>query len=138
MSREIKFRGKRLDDGEWVYGDYWQTVPNHRIITHPPSGDSHAVDPATVGQYTGLTINRDKADICEGDIIELSVGAPWDEEVPISVRLVVSYEYLAWWMRDITSGEHTGFLHELMDENGRVGGRIIGDIHSNPDLLEKP
>lgn len=58
MNREIKFRGKRLDNGEWLEADLLQAVaPTSRRrqawIFHDIYGNCE-VDPATVGQFTGL------------------------------------------------------------------------------------
>jgi hypothetical protein len=59
MTRTIKFRGKRLDTGEWVYGDLVQTcdtcfvVPD-RGTTEIDLSDRTEVDPKTVGQFTEL------------------------------------------------------------------------------------
>ena len=68
--REILFRGKRLNNGEWVYGSYWYS---HRSNTyqHFVFDDGNvwvSVDPSTVGQFTGLT-DKSCAKIFEGDIV---------------------------------------------------------------------
>lgn len=63
--REIKFRGKRVDNGEWVYGGFYRGVmpetenpfslDNARIKTIIiQEGTYYHVDPSTVEQFTGL------------------------------------------------------------------------------------
>ncbi|MHB8172125.1 MAG: YopX family protein [Thermincolia bacterium] len=57
--REYKFRGKRVDNGEWVYG-YLVGSPvdalnTEKYITKGAVYQANEVDPETVGQYTGLT-----------------------------------------------------------------------------------
>lgn len=66
MKREILFRGRNIDTGEWVYGDL---LTGNRIV-HPGERDllSTDVDQDTVGQFTGAT-DKNSVKIFEGDII---------------------------------------------------------------------
>lgn len=66
MNRVIKFRGKRSNDGKWIYGyladeDY---INNINEVAMP----SEEVDPETVGQFTGL-YDLQRNEIYEGDVL---------------------------------------------------------------------
>jgi uncharacterized phage protein (TIGR01671 family) len=65
----IKFKAKRLDNGEWVEGDLMKEHYGARIIEHTSKADNWiAVNPSTVCQFTGLK-DSEGNEIWEGDIV---------------------------------------------------------------------
>ena len=72
--RKIKFKAKRLDNGEWIEGYFYKECDNTYIIEDRQSesmlnrNEAILVDPSTVCQFTGLT-DCDGKEICEGDLL---------------------------------------------------------------------
>lgn len=123
MNRKIKFRGKRLDNGEWVYGDLWQH--NERVDIVDRKADSHPVDPGTVGQYTCLK-DRNGVAIYEGDILNHPAGPKAEiKYIPEHAAFIARYMY---------EGEQT---YNYLEGDGVLKlCEIIGNIYENPELLE--
>ena len=80
--REIKFRGKRVDNGEWVYGHLTVNLDGRACI-HPANSPWTFVDSDTVGEFTGLH-DRNGTAIYEGDILKHDLWGVdhviWDNE----------------------------------------------------------
>ena len=135
--REILFRGKRTDNGEWIEGylnqhrggvifdcccnainanDYYINDWTEKLDTDL-YGCVYKVDPETVGQYTGLT-DKNGAKIFEGDIIR------FDDDIGYVIY----------------NGDTASFLVDSpnryisMDYSSEF--EVIGNIHDNPEILK--
>jgi uncharacterized phage protein (TIGR01671 family) len=143
---EIKFRGKRKDNDQWVYGYYFQGPGSrHFILTGKDCAiiessqalngeflwvdDFHEIIPETVGQYTGLKDKKGN-EIYEGDIVRSKTA---NEEDRLSC--------IAW---DKEEGGFVGdfrqFKHNMIIRRSGSDFNIctvIGNIHDNKELLEQ-
>lgn len=135
MKRDIIFRGKRHDTGEWVYGFYSNAKgENGRFHYIQYKNSSVRVDPSTVGQYTGLN-DKNGNKIFEGDLVSYMIvtGGIEDLSIPANVRHTVTYDEKHGAFR---IGYHYfcgGTMREVVDANNLV---VIGNTYDNPELLE--
>lgn len=127
--REILFRGKRDDTGEWIEGDLrqdkdigasyisgWNYYADCAGLEREPF--EHEVIPESVGQYTGLT-DIDGVKIYEGDIVDILTES---EEVG-----VVTYDDGGF---VITAD---GFTVSFLDNINGTDVRVIGNIYDDPN-----
>lgn len=88
--RNIDFRGKKEDDGKWLFGYYagpTKTMYKEHYILSPNTGEERIVDPNTVGQFTGFEF--DGVPIFENDILQcLSPGGLPIEENTINTEVL--------------------------------------------------
>ena len=120
--REILFRGKRLDNGGWSIGDLLQYRSGETIIHSYVNGCrvADAVDPSTVGQYTGLKDKNGKR-IFEEDIVKTSdITHEGVIQIP-GESFEIAMRKGCWVM---VAGEDWGFL-----ETNRECIEVIGNIH---------
>lgn len=139
MEREIKFRGKDCETGEWLYGSLIQRMGYFPSILHPIATDDGkiryietCVDKETIGQYAGLKDKNGK-EIYEGDIvltpfIDPIFGGMVGED--LCVKRQVKFND-----GSFVVNEGDGFIYlECFTRNNHI--EICGNIHDNPELLK--
>ena len=147
MNREIKFRAKRLDNGEWAYGSgvvfcddfcfldkndecYIEELYTFRGNTHFIKLACIQCDDKTIGQYTGLKDKSGK-EIYEGDIIGC--------HNPNIKHLIFFNEKQGRFMAALNGDIENYFIGVcgLDDSRWNASKEVIGNIHDNPELLTK-
>ncbi len=144
--REILFRGKRIDNGEWVgsgnlihfneENEHYIPDPNNKCLCRHDEADNiiewrntlfYKVIPETVGQYTGLTDKNGKK-IFEGDIVK-----HYNDNAHPENYATYQVEWYA---------EKATFIVVVIGKCERYEMRkglkyeIIGNIHDNPELMK--
>ena len=123
--REIIFRGKRADNGEWVYGSliternmFDGNLMTMHIQDIEEPYDDNLIDDETVGQYTGLT-DKNGVKVFEEDIVRIFDGEYFSGVVKYSNEqgsFTVDDTSLHYWVSDI---------------------EVIGNAHDTPELLNE-
>ena len=140
MSREIKFRGKKIDNGEWIYGvvvfKAFNGTPKVINVGIQKVGYFPVeVHPDSVGQFTGLH-DKNGREIYEGDIISKKrkkdmnnfASELWHDPNYYSVVLFFDGCFSA-----------DGFLtliDYIKDYQGNIQAEVIGNIYENQELLK--
>lgn len=129
--REILFRGKRKDNGEWIEGYLYRISEklNPFIMLADKAGESCEVIPETVGQYTGLE-DKNGRRIFEGDIVKHYNHNPI-KEYSEDIGRVFYYSKTCRFLRTSKL-----FPDDCLEIDGCCEYEIIGNIHDTPELLE--
>ena len=155
--REILFRGKSADNGEWIEGAYYKQeefygdkeeshiiIQSTETLEFDQALEFSVVIPETVGQYTGLT-DKNGNKIFEGDIIKdrenalhiVKIGEYYPEHY---LRLCCNLlepkklcNLYGVYAERITNDEYKYDCFVIPPKNGV---EVIGNIHDNPELLK--
>ena len=132
--REIKFRGKRVDNGEWIVGD----LVNHykrRFIACDQFAFTYSglvteifyeIIPKTAGQYTGLKDKNGK-EIYEGDIV-----IAWSQGYQATGEVKQRIDGLWLMYPAYQHGKQWGLCP---NPKGGTTVEIIGNIYEKPELM---
>lgn len=152
MKRNIKFRGKRIDTGEWVHGYYAihhisltdinrktnqeirvGTKTVHSIFNDEKknvSGYWKDVIPETIGQFTGL-YDKNGKEIYEGDVVS---GLEYED---FGFGKDGSVDSIVEWRNDTCSFELVAVNGLRMSLSDGLDIEVIGNIHDNIELLNE-
>lgn len=132
--RTIKFRGKRIDNQEWVFGSLDLTANQASILWDRIDNDGDAVpwwadvQPDTVGQFTGFSDKTGK-EIYESDILKMSIhdrtetcAVGWNDKIGAWCIAIVGNYY--------SLGSYP--LGQWVEE---AKFEIIGNMYENRELL---
>lgn len=155
--RTIKFRGKRVDNGEWVYG--WYLIGDlltdyHAIVNFEYRKDhiyrnEYSVLKSTVGQFTGLCDKNGK-EVYEGDIIRMHqfLFDGTEYENMLIGKIIYQKETMSYCLTNLNNeqiqeymgykDDYTGFQKECVPFDCFYGlhdesFEVIGNIHDNKE-----
>lgn len=129
MEDRYLFRGKCIDDGEWMSGSYYE-LAGRPLIFKPVFASKKAVyeiDPSTICQYTGLN-DKSGRRIFENDILSGHIDVEFPED---ETRKCVVWHENGW-----CTNEPGCDYYEELDDFDSENFEVIGNMIDNPELLE--
>lgn len=123
MKREVKFRGKSIQNGKWLYGNIQIPEDPYDEYFMWDNGWQMQVDANTVGQYTGLKDKNGK-EIYEGDIVTTNKDDFFAIEYREEEAAFKMIDYgIAPFERDIRELTKKGINEQRI--------KVVGNIHDN-------
>ncbi len=136
--REILFRAKRLDNGEWVEGYYYRGTFSNELKTYIKQNAidndegklfrydiNYEVDTNTLCQYTGLT-DKNGLKIWENDILKANLDEDFAENT--------TYEWVKWYESGFYTYEDNSLV-SILDIWDTENFEVCGNVFDNPELL---
>jgi uncharacterized phage protein (TIGR01671 family) len=118
MKKEIKFRGKRKDNNQWIYGSLLQRSGRFEILVPVLDYDIHVIKHETVGEFTGLK-DKNGVEIFEGDKIKYKNFKGYSKIVFENG----AFGYYGFSCFISLSETNTDYIE------------VIGNVHANPELI---
>ena len=137
--RQIKFRGKDIETGEWLYGYLVQPIgQNPSIYVQDVKTEGVAsffvydVEESTVGQFTEL-LDKNENEIYDGDIVKAPLLDPIFRDIlkDAFTEAVVKYNNGAF-VVSYYNESHNIYIQDLYEKI-----EVIGNIHDNTDILDE-
>ena len=133
MSREILFRGKRVDNGEWVEGLPYKAKYGGISSIVDKDEERHLIIPETLCEFTGL-YNRAERKIFERDIVRFEdklYRVRREDETPGGYWASTAFilQHIGW-------NDYMSFVDTIDDFCNEICVEILGNIHDNPELME--
>ena len=132
--REILFKAKRIDNGEWVEGCYvtsdgksficMDIVEHYCVIALR----WFEIDPETLCQFTGIC-DKNGNRIWENDILMAHLDESYPEDV--------TYETVEWGVAGWVGHEAGSIDREYIDKFDLEHFEVVGNIFDNPELLQE-
>lgn len=132
--REILFKAKRIDNGEWVEGYYqkkYDFLGKRHLILHANGcvrWECVEIDPETLCQFTGLCDKNGKR-IWENDILMAHLDESYPEDV--------TYETVEWNVAGWVGHETGSTDREYLDKFDLEHFEVVGNIFDNKELLQE-
>lgn len=134
--REILFKAKRKDNGEWIEGYYYKRIQGSKVVDaiekyngNIGSIEYYEIDPETICQFTGL-LDKNGNKIWEHDICSTDLERPYS---------IVVFRN-GCFMYELNDGDKDYFdimmpIEPLVDSDKYT--EVIGNVFDNPELLER-
>lgn len=133
--REILFKAKRIDNGEWVEGYYQRRYyflgNEEHLIFHADSykvWEYAEIDPETLCQFTGLC-DKNGNRIWENDILMAHLDEFYPEDT--------TYEIVEWGVAGLVGNETGSVDREYLGEFDLEHYEVVGNIFDNKELLQE-
>lgn len=137
--REVKFRGKRIDNGQWVYGDNFAICHDCYIRTKIKDEFQWVkVDYKTIGRHTG---HKDQygQEIYEKDIVldyaTIQVGDPWNLGKEEPAVYIVEFLNGSFMLMPLSDDDVSYAPAPIHIEDLSEDAEILGNYYDNPELL---